>query len=695
LEETDLPTTKLLRAMGGASFGANTWRRSCVLVACLLVLAVGAAAQPARQKEQKDLTQMTLEDLLKIEVTSVSRRGKRVSEATSAVYVITQEDIRRSGATSIPEALRMAPGVHVAAFDANKWAVSIRGFNGRFADKLLVMVDGRSVYSPLFSGTFWEVQDTILEDIERIEVIRGPGGTMWGSNAVNGVINIITKHSRETQGGLVSAGAGNQEGVFGGVRFGGSAGTGLHYRAYSKYFNHRDDLLASGERAGDEWDVMRGGFRLDWDRGDKNSLMLSGEIYDADVNGRFSLPSRQSPFQQVVKDDAALSGGHLLGRWTRSFSDRSTVALRAYFDTYERSGITSRQRVDSYDFDAQHEWQTHSSNRLIWGGGYRHNKSYLQGTDFISFGRGNQHTKLGNAFLQDEWWLWKDRLALAAGSKFEHNSYTGWEVQPNASLLGKLTPSETVWASVARAVRIPFLANRDMRVNLAAFPGPGGEPAYTSIFSNPEFVSEELTAYQAGLRTARLPRISFDLALFYHSYDYLQSTDPEAPFIDPSLPGSPLVIPSRFQNSRQGETYGAELAAVVQVSAKSKLASNYSWLRVDVRAKPGSSPADAVNVVNAEVASPRHQFHARWFQDLPGRMQFDTAYYFTGGLAQGLLRSYHRVDCRIGWIPSAKFDFSFALQNMLDNQHPEAVAFSFELPSETGRSLYGKVTWRF
>jgi iron complex outermembrane receptor protein len=255
-----------------------------------------------------------------------------------------------------------------------------------------------------------------------------------------------------------------------------------------------------------------------------------------------------------------------------------------------------------------------------------------------------------------------------------------------------LTPAEGAWASAARAVRIPFLANRDLRANLAAFPGPEGQPTYTSIFSNPEFASEELTAYQAGFRTARLPRTSFDLALFYHSYGNLQSTDPETPFVDPSLPGSPLVIPSRVQNGRLGEAYGAELAAVTQVNARSKLAASYSWLRVDVRSKLGSPPLD---VVDAMGNSPRHQFHARWFQDLPGKVQFDSAYYFTGALANSLRRPYHRVDCRVDWVPSARLDFSFTLQNLLDNQHPEAGASNFELPSEMGRSLYGKVTWRF
>ena len=658
-------------------------------MACLLAAVAGAAAQTT---QPDDLTQLTLEDLLKIEVTSVSRRKQRVAETTSAVYVITQEDIHRSGAMSIPEALRMAPGVQVAAFDANKWAVGIRGFNDRFTDKLLVMVDGRSVYSPLFSGTFWEVQDTILADIERIEIIRGPGGTMWGSNAVNGVINIITKHASETQGGMTTAGGGNQEGAFGSLRFGGSVRPGLHYRVYSKYFDRRDYLLASGDQAGDGWDVMRGGFRLDWDRGDRDSVMLSGEIYTGDAGGRFSVPSRQFPFQRVLRDESALSGGHLLGRWSRSVSDRSSVAVRTYFDTYERSDITSRQRVDSYDFDAQHEWQTTSSNRLIWGGGYRRNEFHMQGSEFVFVGRDRQQTDLSNAFLQDEWWLWKERLALSAGSKFEHNSYTGWETQPNASLLWKLTPSETAWASGARAVRTPFLANRDLRANLSAFPDAGGQPAYVSLFSNAQFESEKLAAYQAGFRTAGLPRTSFDLAVFHHSYDDLQSTDPEMPFVDPSLPESPLVIPLRFGNNLLGKTYGAELATVVQVSAKSKLAANYSWLRLDVRAKPGAPPVDTVNV---EETYPRRQFHARWFQDLPGKMQFDSAYYFTGGLAHTLLRSYHRVDCRLGWVPSAKFDFSFVVQNMLDKQHLEAVSSSFESPSEVGRSVYGKVTWRF
>jgi iron complex outermembrane receptor protein len=361
----------------------------------------------------------------------VGKKQQKLSEAAAAVYVITQEDIRRSGVTSIPEALRMAPGLDVARIDSSTWAVSARGFNGQYSSKMLVLVDGRSVYTPLFSGVYWDTVDLPLEDIERIEVIRGPGATMWGANAVNGVINIISKRARGTQGGLVSTGAGNEEEGFGGFRYGGRLGPKAYYRVYSKYFQRSDLLTPTGLSAADEWHTARGGFRMDWDPSDKDSVTVEGDLH----GGRNGQPLRTfvlaSPYSQAVDGQIHSTGGDVLTRWRRTFSPNSEMELQLSYGRTDRRDVIFREVRDTVQADFQHRFTLTPRHEILWGLAYQFTTDQVDGTDIATLNPNQRGTDLYSAFAQDEVTLAPDRLRLALGSKLEHNDYTGFEFEPS------------------------------------------------------------------------------------------------------------------------------------------------------------------------------------------------------------------------------------------------------------------------
>jgi len=677
----------------------STVRRSCLLqlgqraaravfTAGLACLAAASAPPP-----DVDLTEMSLEELMEVKVVSVSRHEQRLSDSAAAVYVITAEDIRRSGATSIPEALRMAPGVQVARVDANKWAIGVRGFNSRFSSKLLVMIDGRSVYNPLFSGVYWEVQDALLEDVERIEVVRGPGGSVWGSNAVNGVINIITKHARDTQGGILTAGGGNQESAIGGIRYGGRAGPNVHYRVFSKYFDRRGHLQPSGERAPDDWDVARGGFRVDWERSPQDTFLFSGDTYEGDAGGRLSVAAFEPPLRRTVRDPVSLSGANIMGRWTRRHSEASHSTLQVYFDRYRREEFSpSSQLVRTLDFDFQNETQLGDRFRLLWGLGYRTNWDELRGSEISSFTPEERRTHLTNAYFQQDVWLVPGKLQLAFGSKFEWNSYTQWETQPSASLLWRRSDRTSAWVSVSRAVRIPARADHDFRLAFQSFATPDGGLNTVTFFGDSGFEAEELIAYEAGYRVRLGQKVSLDLAAFYNDYDDLQATQPGTPFADPSLPGNPRIIPMRLANARSGTAHGGEIALTWRARERTRVHASYSWNELRTSS---DFPGGSLIPNTTDDRAPDHQFHARWYQDLPAGLEFDGAYYFVSSLGSLGVPSYHRADLRFGWRPSRRWSFSLAAQNLLDPQHPEMVPLGLEIPSEAGRSVYGKITFGF
>ncbi|MRR07522.1 MAG: TonB-dependent receptor, partial [Deltaproteobacteria bacterium] len=393
-----------------------------------------------------NLSELGLEDLMNIQVTSVSKKEQKLSDAAAAVFVVTREDIRRSGATSIPEVLRMVPGIQVARLDANKWAVSARGFNDRFADKLLVLMDGRTVFTPLFSGVYWDVQDTMLEDIDRIEVVRGPGAALWGANAFNGVINIITKHSQETQGGLLSAGGGTEERGFGGARFGGRVGDDTYYRLYAKYFSRDAGVDASGDRGEDDWSVLRGGFRVDSDLSANDSVTVQGDIYRGKEGETYTIPLLIPPFSRTFDWDTDIAGSNILSRWTRTLSDTADMTLQLYYDRTERDMAIIGEDRDTIDVDFQNRFKCGSRHEIVWGWGYRFSHESITNKVAITFAPNRRSDNLYSFFAQDDISLIEDRLRLVLGSRFEHNEFTGWEIQPNIRLIWTPDYRQTVWA---------------------------------------------------------------------------------------------------------------------------------------------------------------------------------------------------------------------------------------------------------
>jgi iron complex outermembrane receptor protein len=658
--------------------------------AFLLLVASGTASSP---QASGDITDLGLEDLLKLEITSVSRRAQSMNDAASAVYVVTAEDIRRSGAMSVPEALRMVPGVQVAQVDANKWAISIRGFNSRFNDKLLVMIDGRSVYTPTFSGVYWEAQDLLVEDIERIEVIRGPGGTMWGSNAVSGVINILTKQPQETQGGLMSSWGGTRE-TGAALRYGGKVNDELFYRFQGKLRRGFASPESSGSKPDDAWRGVQGGFRFDWQpkRGDR--FGFSGGSNDGRAAGSVAAPSLAFPYQEIRQDDASFNESFLLGKWSRDITSDVRTSLRTYYSFSDRADtLFARQRISALDFDYQAEVASLRHHTIVSGVGYRSTWDDLHATDIARANPPDKQLNLFNIFLNDDISLIGDSLILTLGSKFEHNSYTGWETQPKGALLWHLTSRNALWASVSRAVRIPARVNREMDVSYQGLPGPGGGPGLVVILGNPQFQSEELVAYEAGYRSRPSRTTSLDFTLFYNSYDRLTALMPEQPFFDPNRPGTPFVIPMLLTNGVNRGAYGGEVAAAWRWREGTIFHANYSYLG-DAFAS-NRSEAGLLNSEGHDLRSPKHQLHVSWYQALSPKINLDSAYYYVAPLTAIGVPALNRVDFRLALRVLKAAEFSVGVQNLLDNQHPETVPLALETTTEVGRNVYGKVVWTF
>src|SRR5712664_1687432 len=477
-----------------------------ILLASFLAVCLTASTEAQTSRSVPDVTAISMEDLMNMQVTSVSKRTQKVADAAAAIFVITQEDMRRSGATSIPEALRLVPGLQVARIDQNKWAIGSRGFNGRFDNKLLVLIDGRSVYTPLLSGVYWNVQDVMLEDVDRIEVIRGPGATLWGANAVDGVINIITKSAKLTQGAGVTAGAGTEERAAGGVRYGGKLGDNTYYRAYTKYFDWGPSAYPLGMTAHDGWDALRGGFRADWTPAGANSLTLQGDIYRTRFDETLTVASLSAPYSNTFPNDGKYSGGNILGRWNHT-SEGSSMSLQMYYDNTTiiyHNLLGDNQNI--LDIDFQHGFHIGDSQQFVWGVGYRSIRDKNDASFTVSLQPNQVTLNQFSTFLQDEISLVDNRLQITLGSKFERNEFTGFEIEPNARLLWNLTPNQSIWTAVSRAVRTPALTEEGLRLNSAVIP-PGTPPnpspflpAVVAVFGSHQFNSEDLLAYELGYR---------------------------------------------------------------------------------------------------------------------------------------------------------------------------------------------------
>ena len=500
-------------------------------------------SQPAAQLGgQRDLSQIPIEDLMNIQVTSVSKTEQKLSQAAAAIFVITQEDIRRSGAMNIPDLLRMVPGMDVSQISANDWAVSARGFNQQFSNKLLVLIDGRAVYTPLLGGVNWDTQDVPLEDIDRIEVIRGPGATLWGANAVNGVINVVTKRAGDTQGALVTAGGGTQNQAFGTAQFGGTIRGNTSYRAFMKYLNQGSLPEMDGKPGEDAWHLLHGGFRADTNISTKDSLTLQGDIFTGVEGGSIiHLFSIDPPVIENIDVLNRLSGGNVLGRWDHTFSSRSDTTFQFYFDNYKRTGPESRETRNTIDFDFNHHFVWGSRQDVVWGTGYRRTWDQDLGTIDQAFDPPDTNLRLFTFFVQDTIALQHDRLFLTAGTKVEDSYFTGFGVEPSVRLAWTPSKRMTLWSAVSRAERTPNQRDTGLNASLAAFPDPLGSstPVEVILFGNPEFQSEHVLAYEAGFRAQPNGRISVDVSTFFNRYDHLVSLEPGAE----SFPANPCSRP--------------------------------------------------------------------------------------------------------------------------------------------------------
>jgi iron complex outermembrane receptor protein len=623
-------------------------------VAVALATALGTSFALAQGSSGRALADLSLEELANIEITSVSRRAQRLGDAPTSVYVITSEDIRRSGATILPQALRLAPNLHVARGDARQFAINARGFNTTSSNKLLVLVDGRSVYTPLFSGVFWDAQDTLLEDVERIEVISGPGGTLWGTNAVNGVINVVTKNAAATQGGMVSAAGGNEDFV-GATRYGGKLGADGHYRVWGKYFERDSTRRVSGQSALDAWDTARAGFRADWSR-PGNQAMLRVDAYQGD----YMLPG--APL-------ANRSGASLLGRWNRRLDSGGELQLQGYLDRTERDQPgTFGETLDVADFELQHSLRQTGAHRIAWGASYRHSWDEVRNGPALAFLPANIGQKWTSVYAQDEIEL-SPALHLTAGARAEYNDYTGTELLPSLRLAWKPTVDRLVWTQASRAVRAPSRLDRDLFAP--------GTPPFVVLNGGPAFRSEVATVYELGYRAQASPHLWYSAALFHNVYDHLRTVEPR--------PGG-----AQIENRMEGNSTGIETWGSYQATRTWRLSAGLTALRERLRLKPDSRAAAGPST---EGNDPAHTWTLRSSHDLAGGHEVDLALRHVSALPNPTVPAYTALDLRWGWKVRRDLEVSIAGMNLLDRSHPEfgAPATRGEVP----RSVLLKTVWRY
>jgi iron complex outermembrane receptor protein len=622
---------------------AAVHRRKAAACAALCCAASFATAQPLPGSELADLS---IEELANLEVTSVSRRAERLSDAAASLYVITGEDIRRSGVTSLAEALRLAPNLQVARVDARQYAISARGFNNSIGNKLLVLIDGRTVYTPLFSGVFWDAQDTMLEDVERIEVISGPGATLWGANAVNGVINVITRRAGDTQGVVAEAGAGNLErGVS--ARHGFELEGGA-MRLYGKFFDRDNTVRATGAPVRDEWHNGQAGFRADWGTAARG-LTLQGDAY-------------RGAIQQAVGANIDISGGNVLARW-----HRDGLRVQAYIDNTERDIPGSfRERLDTLDAEFQHSLPAGRAHLITWGGGHRRSYDHVTNSGVLAFLPATTTLQWSNAFVQDEIHLRED-LRLTLGAKVESNPYTGSEFLPSVRVSWKPERSQLVWGAVSRGVRAPSRLDRDLFAP--------AQPPFL-LAGGPDFRSEIAKVLEVGYRAQPAARLSYSVTGFHSVYDHLRSVEPAA--------GGGFVL----GNEMQGRARGAEAWGVFGATPTWRLSAGALLLDQDLQLKPASRDTSGTAAAGND---PAHQFSLRSSHDLRGQQHFDVMARRVGRLPSPEVPAYTAVDARYAWQARRDVELSVTAQNLFDRRHAEFGTAATR--SEIERGVFVRLKW--
>lgn len=646
-----------------------------------------------------DFTDIKFDQLMDIEITSVSKKAEKLSEAAAAIYVVTNDEIRRIGATNIPEALRVVPGLDVAQIDPNKWAVSIRGFNGQFANKLLVMVDGRSVYTQTSSGVYWEALNYLMADINRIEVIRGPGATLWGANAVNGVINIITNEASGNDTGSLSIAAGNKykEAT---LRHDTNISENTQLRAYITHKDQDESNDLSGQDQDNGGKYLQTGFRVDMDNDASQWLTFQGDIYKNDLQQQFSLSSFSSPYNsQILNGDVEVKGGNINARLGMKTSLDSELNMRISYDYYEHNDIQFNESRDTLNIDIEHQFSPIVNHNIVWGTGYRNSKSEIESTNFFSTTEPSNDTYLWNVFIQDIIDLPAQNMSLTLGVKVEDSNYSDTEIQPNIRLSWLPTEDITLWGAISRAIRTPSQVESDATINISVIPS-FPQATLLQIVGNDDFESEKLNAYELGFRWIATPTLSFDIATFYNNYKNLLSYD--LSFGPPTILDGEIfnVLPLNLSNDLQGNSFGSELLMTWQVIPEARLRFSYSFLEVDIKDINGSSFNESLISLVVD-RSPKHQASLWGGFDLHESVKLDARLYYTAERSSKTTTIRHEIpssfdfDLRLGWQASKALTLALVGKNMFHSDKQEFITESPESNSRIERSIFLNATYNW
>ncbi|MBN1588228.1 MAG: TonB-dependent receptor [Pirellulales bacterium] len=626
-------------------------------------------------------------------VSTVSKQPSTVGRSAAAVFVVTPDMIRRSGATCLPEVLRIVPGVFVSRYSSHGWSVSMRGPHLQYSREVLLLIDGRTIYNTIYAGVYWDVEDLVLEDIERIEVIRGPGGTLWGANAVTGVINVITKNARDTQGPLVTSGGGNLDQSISQVRVGGSNGEGLTWRIYGKHFERGTEYLAGG--AHDDWRVGRGGFRADWRPGqDKDrQLTVVGNFYGGEEGNEWVLTTPLAPpyYEAVIGDDP-VAGANVLARWKREFDEDAGYSLQMYFDRAYRNEYILGHMQTSFDVELDHHFALGERHEFVWGLRSRQTHTDILRQTFDASMTSREDTfRMFSGFVQDRVTLVEDKLIFTIGTKLENNSYSGFEFQPSARLLSVLDDRHVVWGAISRAVRLPAFGERYGLSNVSYVPSALPAPLFFRVVGDEQVEAETMIAYEMGYRAQTSDRLSWDLNVYFNAYENLIGTTDGT--IDYDFANNCYFMPSVVGNTGRGQGYGLELNGQWAVSDTWRLSGWYSLSRLDLRVQPGTNP---YVVIGTERSVPRHQAQLRSQWDLGNHWEFDAALRYVDSIGMTApVPSYITMDLRLGWRPSKQFEVALVGTNLLDDHHPEyAPTPLIPVVSEVRRTVYAQVMWQ-
>ena len=660
-------------------------RWTTLLGACALLFSRAALS------DTDDFGSMSLAELMNEPVTSVSKKETKLSQSAAAITVITQDDLRRLGVTSIPDALRTVPGMDVARISSDEWAVSARGFNSQFADKLLVLIDGRTVYTPSSAGVYWNAQDLMLEDIDRIEVIRGPGATLWGSNAVNGVINITTKRSQDTQGALISGLEDSEPSTQYAARYGGKVGDTMSFRIYGKYLDQAGLIDSTQTTYTGGWHTARSGFRIDLKSSSQDSITVQGDVYDGRAFGEISAVTLSPPTTMPKVTGEDNSGENLLGRWIHSFTPDSVLTVQDYIDHAIQGDGNSIEHRTTYDIDIDHRfnWSNHD---IVWGTGFRASQVDDVSQGFVlSWTPDSRHINLFNFFAQDDIALVPDRLRVTLGAKYEESNLVRNSFEPNVRMLWTPTDHQAIWAAISRATRTPSLYELGGRANAAAFqPAPDAPPVLISALPNPALKSEEVLAYEIGYRYTPAKQIAIDLSTYVNHYTHIIGYSPLMASFENS-PSPPHVLMSVMQeNGDDAQTCGAEATLRWQPTAALQVTASYDWSHSSARS---NSP------IGEGTSSQQAQLRA--YLDLPNKWELNTALYYVGvvtyasGLEDLQIPAYVRADIGLLWRPRAELSLGIWGRNLLQHQHVEFSSFDSVPLSEVPRSVLGKITWSF